>query len=83
MNMVWKLKYHSLPVRVLEMVLSPATGAHWSVPLDSAVKGTQFHCLFLFLFLQPITQAPDTLRTPQEENLPGLVTTALCPRPRS
>lgn len=41
------------------------------LPLDSAVKGTQFLHLFLFPFLLPITQALDILRTPREGNLPA------------
>ena len=82
--MVWKLESHPPPVKILQMVLLPTTGAQCSAPLDSAVKGTSFFHLFLFLFLQPITQALDTLRTPpQEENMPGLVSTVLGPRPGS
>lgn len=56
------------------MVLSPATGAPCSAPLDSAAKGTQFLSLSVSGL---IVQTLDILRTPQKENLSGLFIPAL------
>ena len=68
--MVWKLEYRP-----------PLSFQKWFSRLQRELNALRLwtlmpkglnSCLLLCLFLQPTTQAPDILRTPQEENLLGL-----------